>query len=98
MSDLIEAVARAMYEHDYSDVEDAINVAQWKALRNVGENEIRQIYMERAQAALKAIDAIGTHKIVPVGTTAAMIKAGNKHSLQSLAAMMFARAKLGEKK
>lgn len=77
MSDeLIETVAKAIYESDHAGGEEAINVAQWKALPNiVGMEQCRVEYIRCAKAALSAIEASG-HRIVPVEPTEVMHDAG----------------------
>ena len=53
----IEAVARAIYETDHADgfAVNAVNLLQWKALRNGGQGHMRDHYIGLARAGLLAI-------------------------------------------
>ena len=72
MSSLRERVAQAMFEADERSRETVAKISRM-AWSEVGD-QYRANWLERADAAIAAIEASGTHVVVPVEPTEAMVK------------------------
>ena len=98
-NELIEKIARAMYESD-------VRPAPWSwgdLSRHVSGNRIFNSYIRSAHAALAAIEASGTHVVVPVEPTEAMESAASLNAdvrvldaHAAFSAMLSARPKVTE--